>query len=208
MREGAASGEHDLPAPTPRSLGIAALAIVLLATITGVAIGVQTWLVFRRFSVELAPSVAALEIVRGGLGAGIVALVACLFVTSLVHARTDHRRVPRLRWTQLALLSAAAVALLQLPTTALALGASLSTMRLLGTSLTSWRRMLEWNDVNVGALVGLAIAVVPLAWTPLADAWMTSPRRGLAFKLFVTWLVLVAPTVCVKLVSTPRQGPP
>jgi hypothetical protein len=198
---------RGVPTPTRTELRNAGLACLLLPVVTGAARGLNTWYGFRRFAVDLAPAVTTLAIVRGGEGAGAVALVACLLVTALVHASSDRSRAARTKWTRIAGLAAAGTTLLTFPATIVALSSALLTLRLVAGSTAGWLRWIDKGDLATCGLVALLAGVVPLTWTPIARATLSSARRGLAYKMLVTWVVLVGPAACVGLLAPEQRAP-
>lgn len=193
-----AAPPHDQPADAARDASpttapwrpvvIASVTSAVLVLVAATAMLGQAWYGFRRFgSGDLAARAVGLEIVRAW-GAWGAAVAASLHVTAMHHGGLAIAR----RRVRFAVLAAVAVPMLYGPVCALALAAAMAEARaVLGLRPASFFAMLEADDLLHGLLAATALGCVPAAWSLLGARSSRSQARGLASKLFATWLVML-----------------
>lgn len=170
---------------------------VPLVMIAGGALVIEPWPAFGHFQMEyMIPWLAGLAVVRG-IGAPSALLVACLHVTAMVHL--DPTPSPPRGRARTALLAGVAVPVLYMPVSALALSGAMLTAYLgLGLRPSGFFHLLELADVGYGLCVAALLGVVASAWSFAADRVFSTSKRGLGFKLFMTWLVLVGVLIALR----------
>ncbi len=210
--------------PRGRSVWIASGVSALLIIVAGVALVLELWISFRRFDVAyLIPWAAGMAVLRDG-GASGAALVTCLHVTAILHDRLRNASpsgaalVPGRERVTIALLAGSAVPILYVPVSALALGSAMMTAYLgLGLRPAMFFHLVEAGDVGYGLVAAIIMGAVPALWSIAGSKLLSSRRRGIGFKLFVTWIFVVGLSIVARIGSAvvdPREdssrpiGPP
>jgi len=168
-----------------KTLGVAtgvSLALLLLAS---VAMVVSPWYGLRRFGgEEYVPRVVGLQITRE-LAAAHALLVVALHETAFLHASSAP---PRRRD---AVLASIAVPLFY-PIVAAIEGLSATAVARMFGMTASIFEMATPSDVGRGLVIALALAPFAGAWMLFAPRVFRALNRGLRWKLFVTWLAVLA----------------
>lgn len=178
----------------------------LLIVVAGVTIIVHPWVVFQRFHAEaLIPQVATLAILRdwGPWGA---AVTASFFVTAIEHNRgrlvvppaSDERTakspIEAILHSRAGFVGMifAATPLLYAPVSALALASSMVTANLcLGQRPGTFFELVDAGDFLHGVLLALLFGCVPAGWSLFGTPLTRTLHRGIAFKLWMTWFVML-----------------
>ena len=186
----------------------------LLTVLAGIAMIAAPWVSFHRYHLEeLIPNVATLAILRWGPWGA--ASTATFFVTAIEHNRAlfvglparnevaDNSRVRGILYRRfgLAAVFAAVVPVLYGPVTALAFASSMVTAKVcLGLRPSTFFELVEAGDAPHGVLLALLFGCVPAGWSLLGMRLTRASHRGIAFKLLMTWFVMLGFSFGVRLV--------
>jgi hypothetical protein len=187
-------------------------ASVILVVVAGTGMVAQPWFAARHFHVEyIIPWVVGLAVTRAW-GAWGAAVVVCFHVTALHHSGFFTRKTPntqggtdelRVTWSRgrLATVAACSVPILYFPVGLLALAtAMVITRAAFGLHAGDYFHLLNLGDVGFGICTAVVLGVVPALWTFTCEKLFSWVRRGLGFKLFITWLCMLCLSVAFGLV--------
>lgn len=181
-----------------RGLFIASTVSLILLAIAGVMLVADAWFVARRYSAaNLIPWSIGFQVIRER-GASAAALVTSLHITAILHRRAPTAHLTSLRRFRTAILAGFSVPIAYVPVCAVILGTAMLSARVsMGLAPREFVHLLDARDWKYGFMSAIALGLIPALWSVIGGSVLPK-RRGLAFKLLITWFVAMAFSAVVK----------